>query len=104
MTTTTDMWEAGQSLHGKAIDSTHEPKLRADIRRNAYDDQSHARLEAWTEEHGWETVRSHPITAMKIAPHSYTDPRRDDLTWRRTMTRDLAGLLEWGYNFFKEET
>ena len=104
MTTITDMWEASQSLHGKAIDSTHEPKLRANICRNAYDDQSHARLEAWTEEHGWETVRNLPIQGMSVATHSYVDPRRDDLPWRRAMTVDLLDLLEWGRDFFKKST
>jgi hypothetical protein len=45
--------------------------LRVDIRRNAYDEQSHARVERWSGTK-WEFVWDKPISACACQTTSYT--------------------------------
>lgn len=48
-------------------------KLRTQIRRNAYNDQSTARISVWTGiENGWTEVASLPITECACSSVSYT--------------------------------
>lgn len=56
----------------------HTKLLRANIRRNAYDDQSYARIEQWSDERGWMVVASHPIAKLPCAKVSYTHKELDD--------------------------
>lgn len=46
-------------------------KLRVEIRRNSYDDQSFARVSFWTPA-GWSTVAALPIADCRCAAVSYT--------------------------------
>ena len=47
-------------------------KLRVSIRRNAYNDQSYARVDQWTAT-GWERVIDAPIMECDCSAISYTD-------------------------------
>lgn len=47
-------------------------KVRSNIQRNAYDDQSYARIEAWSDENGWLIIESFPITGYLARKLSYT--------------------------------
>ena len=48
---------------------------------NAYDDQSHANIEQFSDQKGWLVIASHPITKYAVSKMSYvwemTDDRRD---------------------------
>jgi hypothetical protein len=109
---TRTIWVAKQSLNGSLIDSTHEPKLRAVIRRNAYDEQSYARVEAWTAD-GWSVIHSVPITDLPIAAYDYVYGGwdRDHFAgtvlgragmpfWEEAMATDLVSLIDFGKRFF----
>jgi hypothetical protein len=51
-------------------------KFRVRIKRNAYDDQSHAKVEVWAN-NKWESVSSMPIQDCKCAVISYVVRRED---------------------------
>jgi hypothetical protein len=90
-----------QDLIGTAYDIEHTPHLRAVVRRNAYDFQSHARVEAWTEL-GWKEVRSRQIKNCAIAAHSYATVTNTDDTWETALAADLDMLLDLGRTFFAQ--
>jgi hypothetical protein len=93
---TSHTYNQSQSLWGDVIDAEHTPHLRASVRRNAYDEQSHSRVEAWTE-HGWKEVYDEPITATAVSAFSY---HSRDGAWEATMLTDLERLLDIGRSFF----
>jgi hypothetical protein len=70
-----------QSWHWQEIRDYGGVKLRANIVRNAYDDQSHANIEQFSDQKGWLVIASHPITKYAVSKMSYvwemTDDRRD---------------------------
>ena len=53
-------------------------RLRASIRRNAYNDQSYANIEKWSDERGWVIINSHGIAEMPCASVSYVMKELDD--------------------------
>jgi len=53
-------------------------RLRANIRRNAYDNQSHANIEKWSDERGWVIISSHPITDYPCVKVSYVTKELTD--------------------------
>jgi hypothetical protein len=67
------------------------PRLRANIRRNAYDFQSYARIEKWSETQGWLVISEHYITEFAVAECSYT--QRDLTTEYEDMMRYSADRL-----------
>lgn len=52
--------------------------LRANIRRNAYDHQSYANIEKWSDERGWLVIASHAITEYPCARASYVTKELSD--------------------------
>ena len=52
--------------------------LRANIRRNAYDHQSYANIEKWSDERGWLVIASHAITEYPGARASYVTKELSD--------------------------
>ena len=48
------------------------PRLRANIRRNAFDHQSYARIEKWSETQGWLMISEHHISEFPASKVSYT--------------------------------
>jgi len=46
-------------------------RLRVNIRRNAYDNQSYANIEKWSDERGWVIISCHAITDYPCAKVSY---------------------------------
>lgn len=102
MTVTTDIYDTPHDLRGVSIDSGHQPKLRADVRRNFYDDQCYARLEAWTTEKGWTLIRNLPIKGTAIFRHHSVEPGMGRDEWRVAMQSDLDWLLDFGRQFYKD--
>lgn len=108
-----EIYSASQSLHAVLIDATHDPKLRARIKRNAYDNQSTAVVEAWTTDGGWKVIHSVPITALDIAAYDYVYANWDRDHYRRTVNgkagmpfwtdvieADVRALMDYGYSFY----
>lgn len=106
-----------QALNGVLIDTEHVPHLRATIKRDSHDNQSHARVEAWTTECGWQTIHSVPVTSLPIGEYSYSYGSYDRETyessgsvlrragyvyWEDQMRYDLNALLAYGWKFFGE--
>ena len=91
-------WKAHQSLNGEWIAGLADGKtrVRARIRRNAYDEQSFAILEAWTDAHGWVEVTTRPIGDMEVSRFSHVT--RED--WTASMVLDLDMLLDLAGDFF----
>ena len=54
-----------QQIRDYSNRETH--RLRANIRRNAYDHQSYANIERWSNERGWVIISCHPITDYPCA-------------------------------------
>lgn len=50
-----------QSLYAERIVRVGDLKLRAEVKRDAYDFQSYARVSAWTTKEGWEIVTTIPF-------------------------------------------
>ena len=90
------MFNRNQTLAGTAIDHTHEPQLRAIVKRNAYDAQSYQKVEAWTAAGGWAEIMALPIEESLIADYDYVS-RKD---WEPAMNVDLDRLLDMGRRFF----
>lgn len=90
--TTQEIWNAGQSWHleataniGTAADTR---RLRIRIRRNAYDGQSKATVEAWTDQEGWAYLTQIPITETEASQISYVENRSPELVGILERTRD----------------
>lgn len=65
-------------------------RFRARIKRNAYDQQSHAIAECWTP-NGWtEVTRRLNFPALNVAAHSYVE--KGD-AWRHAAEKDAKALL-----------
>lgn len=93
-----------QDLNGEAIDYGHTPRLRAYIRRNAYDTQSYARVYSWTQE-GWKDITFLPVDSLKVHPFSYRTPKdpEKESAWQEAMREDLDALLDRGRRFHGKE-
>lgn len=94
------IWYAGQSIYGRKIDPSHTPKLKAEVRRNAFDDQSWATVSAWSDT-GWQTVTTVPIEATAVAKFSYTQYERKFNEIRLALYDDLNDLLNRAQEFFR---
>lgn len=93
-----------QDLVGEAIDYGHTPRLRAYVRRNAYDTQSYARVYSWTEE-GWKDVTFVPVVDLKVHPFTYRTPKtpEKEAAWQDAMRGDLDTLLDKARRFHGKE-
>lgn len=56
-----DVRNGTQSLYAERIVRVGDLKLRAEVKRDAYDFQSYARVSAWTTKEGWEIVTTIPF-------------------------------------------
>ncbi len=65
-------------------------KLRANIKRNAYDEQSHANIEQFSDQKGWLVIASHPIKKYSVSKISYVHEMTDD---NRDLFKDCANKL-----------
>lgn len=65
-------WNSDQSWHYEKI-VVHPDgfRFRVQIKRNAYDTQSYARVSTWTTEEGWEVVTTDPIEVCACAGINY---------------------------------
>lgn len=79
-----------QSWYWQEIRDYGGVKLRANIQRNAYDDQSYANIEQFSDQKGWLVVASHPITKYSVSKMSYVLEMTDE---RRDLFRDCADRL-----------
>jgi len=71
-----DLWNARSSWNYTAITDHEGTRLRVEIRRNAYDDQSHAICERW-DGSTWQQVTSRPIEVMVSRIESYVTQTAD---------------------------
>lgn len=94
-------WNANQSWNLDRIVKVLGPirtgsgparKLRVEIRRNSYDDQSHARVSVWTEG-GWAVVAQKPIGECRSSAVHYTTRELTD-TQEFLFDRDADELLD----------
>lgn len=100
-----EVWYSNQDIRGELIDSDHSPKLKASIRRNAYDFQSSADLYAWTDK-GWSPILSRPIERCRVFNFSYVQwdmaGGKHQPAIIAAVGDDLSDLMQRGYDFFKE--
>ncbi len=73
-------------------------RYRARVRRNAYDSQSYAVVERWTDASGWENITTRPFSSTRIRSFSYME--RDEQEWREAIALDLLELIEEAVGFF----
>ena len=85
-----------QSLEVSMVDNNHVPKLRAKVRRNAYDHQSWGNVSAWSES-GWQVIETWPIETLGISTHSTFTPTT---IWQDAGRLDCERLLDWAREFF----
>ena len=88
-----------QSFVGEAIDMDHVPRLRARIKRDSYDTQSHAVVESWTDS-GWKEISRRPIGDQGIVTYASRRAREE---WEPAMRAALGSLLLIGRRFFSGE-
>lgn len=88
-------WKANQSWYRQrtvAGNDAGQTKLRATIRRNAYDDQSDAYTEVLTPGREWARIVTIPIKDLpSSAAVSYTNP--DETKWVTASDPDVETLL-----------
>jgi hypothetical protein len=85
------VWNANQSWYYKALWTSGDYRLQVNIRRNAFEDQSYARVEVWSAaELKWSTVVSQPITLMVCKKVSYV---QENVTIRN-FAADEESLLD----------
>lgn len=88
-----NIWKGGQSLEGERIVvAANGTKIRARITRDAYERQSSAIVQAWTDT-GWTLITSKPPRDMTVFQFTYGT--RDD-NWMHAMLYDLIKLAELG--------
>jgi hypothetical protein len=92
-----EVWRARHSLVGRAVDSGHAPPLRARVVRDAYDFQSYASVEVWSDHGGWMQLDRLPIDRISVVAHS---PAAHDGRWEDSMRSDLQSLIAHGRSFF----
>lgn len=74
-------------------------RLKVDIVRNAYDDQSHARVYAWSPVQGWLLIVDHGIEDYECYKSSYVSPWTDDM--RDKFIRSADRLFDIGEQFLE---
>lgn len=75
-------------------------RLRANIRRNAYDNQSYANIEKWSDERGWVIISSHPVTDYPCAKVSYVTKELTDND-HESFIRTAEELFAIGVTFIR---
>lgn len=89
-TLSTKTWRGSQSLDAERIEVLADgTRVRAVIHRDAYDNQSYARVQAWTTDNGWQTITSTPIGITLIHGHSYVEKAG----WQDAAASDMADLI-----------
>lgn len=90
-----DHWKAPSSLYAERIVRTGDLKLRAEVRRDSYPDQSYARVSAWTAHEGWKVVTTIPFdcSAMKDASYYAEEALREFIP---IVKKDLDKLIALG--------
>lgn len=78
-----------QSLMGTYIVQDDDHKLKATIKRNAYDFQSYATVDRWNGEE-WKRVVSFDILKLEIAHYSYLT---NDPYWKTEMAACLNYMI-----------
>lgn len=70
---------SGQSWYWQQIRKYNiVQRLRVNICRNAYDHQSYANIEKWSDERGWVIISTHSITDYPCSKVSYTTKELND--------------------------
>lgn len=92
-----------QTLCGWRICELRSRRLRAVVERNAYDEQSFAKVENWTERHGWVLITTLPIGELPIFQNNYGEARRPDSSWNAHMNLSLTRLIELGVSVLPPE-
>lgn len=87
------IYKTRQSLHGSSTDYCGEIPVRAVVKRDAYDEQSHGVAQVWTAE-GWTDVQRFPVSVLAVAGCSYVSR---DGEWEDAMVHDLDGLVAYAY-------
>lgn len=82
------LYNQDQSWNFIKIVEIQSHKLKIDIRRNAYDNQSHARIERWNGSE-WKLVHHKPIMDCRCAIVSYVEKNVE----KRLFEIDADGLL-----------
>ena len=87
---------ANQSWVWQEIRKYDGHTLRANIRRNAYDDQSFANIEVFSPTAGWLVIASHPVSDFPCADVSYTQRDMSDAMGDKffATTQDLFRIGE----------
>ena len=88
------IWTGNQSKNGSLTDYSGATPLRAVIKRDAYDFQSHGTAQAWTSD-GWTDIQRFPIDRFAIKDTSYVSK---DGTWETVIESDLLSLIEYAHS------
>jgi hypothetical protein len=73
-------WKSDQSWNFQTIINFDGCKLKVEIRRNAYDNQSFARVKRWDGDQ-WNIVCSRPITECRCQSISYVSKNITDVNF-----------------------
>lgn len=88
-----EFWRGSQSLEAERIVKAGDLRLRALVKRDAYDVQSYAKVYAWTAKEGWSHVTSIPLERTEVRKRAYVE-RGDE--WRASARKDLDALVNAG--------
>lgn len=91
------VWKGDQSKNGSLTDYSEATPVRAVIKRDAYDFQSHGAAQAWTP-NGWTDIQRFPIDRFAIKDTSYAS---SDGTWETVMENDLISIIKYAHNHMK---
>jgi len=84
-----------QSLNFSRVVKHNTQRFKVSIRRNAYDNQSHATVSLWTP-NGWTEVHRHlDIRTLLIGGYSYVATGTD---WVKAAHKDAEELLRTAYS------
>lgn len=97
-----DFYNKSQSLYCRAIDRDYDHKLSCLIKRNAYDNQSYAKVEVWNNQNGWLFIRDWPIQAMRAFDYSYILDFEKDIGLKDIFQADADECLDWAVEFLSE--
>ena len=95
------IYKGRQSLEGCLTDYSNSTAVRAVVKRDAYDAQSHAIAQAWSD-NGWVDIQRFPVQALAVKSCSYVDRDGD---WEHVMEKDLTELVRYAHDHLnhKEE-
>lgn len=87
------IWNADQSWYFERTVQVGVVKLKVKIRRNAYNDQSYARVERWNGEE-WKIVVTAPITECQCQSLSYVTRGVNLADFEKDYTRLLTEAVK----------